>query len=487
MSDFPLGPGGLLFVSLYLCFMLVVGYISRRKRLTESLSEFYLAGKNLGWFVLLLTLYATQYSGNTLLGYPGEAYRIGFAWIMSVGFMMAIVVVYLLYAPQLNRLARQHDFVTPGDWLDHRFGSAALSLFANLVLAIAIANFLLAQLMAMGHVVAGLTGHMVPYWMGVVGLAGIIIIYETLGGMRAVVWTDCVQGIILLAGLFGLLLTVFATRKDLPVVTTWIIEHQPEKAVVPTWEACRTWISTLLLVGFSGAVYPQAIQRIYAARNPGSLKRSLSFMVFMPLLSTLVMFLIGILGIQHFSSLKQIGADQVMPMLLAEWADHSTLMYMLVVLVVTGMLAAIMSTADSVLLSLSSMISKDFLGKTILKSAPEEKLTQAGKTVSWFLMAGLVVIALSPRITLWGLTELKMEILSQAAPAIILGVMWQRLAAGAATIGIIFGTILAVGLTLAGHDKVWGFHTGLLGLGANAGICVVGSFFFRSPVQTKRK
>lgn len=475
MSDFPLGPGGLLFVCLYLCFMLAVGYVSRRKRLTESLSEFYLAGKNLGWFVLLLTLYATQYSGNTLLGYPGEAYRLGFAWVMSVGFMMSIVVVYLLYAPQLNRLAKQHDFITPGDWLDHRFGSASLSFFANLVLVIAIANFLLAQLMAMGHVVTGLTGGMVPYWTGVVGLAFIIIIYETLGGMRAVAWTDCVQGLILLVGLLGLLLTVFATRQDWSELTAWIVEHQPEKTTVPSWAVCRTWISTLLLVGFSGAVYPQAIQRIYAARNPGSLKRSLSVMVFMPLLSTLVMFFIGILGIQHFSGLKQIGADQVMPMLLAEWTGRSTLMYVLVVMVVTGMLAAIMSTADSVLLSLSSMISKDFLGKTVLKTASEEKLTKVGKGISWLVMFILVVIALSPRITLWGLTELKMEILSQAAPAIILGVMWPRLASRAATTGIVVGTLIAVGLTLAGYDRVWGFHSGLIGLAVNVGVCLAGS------------
>ena len=101
-------------VGLYLVVLISVGYATRRRGAQTGLGDFYLAGRNLGGFVLLLTLYATQYSGNTLLGYPGEAFRIGYAWVMSVGFMMAIIVVYLIFAPRLQRLARRHAFVTPG-------------------------------------------------------------------------------------------------------------------------------------------------------------------------------------------------------------------------------------------------------------------------------------------------------------------------------------------------------------------------------------
>jgi len=327
MKSFPFGIGAAIFIALYFAVMLGMGFVARRFRKNESPSEFYLAGKTLGGFVLLLTLYATQYSGNTLLGYPGEAYRLGFAWIMSVGFMMSIVVVYLLFAPRLHQLAKQYDFITPGDWIQHRFGSARLTFVVNLLLVVAITNFLLAQLMAMGHVVAGLTGNAVPYWMGVVFLALIIIIYETLGGMRAVAWTDCIQGIMLLVGLGGLLIVAFLTTERMQEVTEWIIEHEPQKATVPSWGICRTWISTILLVGFSGAVYPQAIQRIYAARNTRALKRSLGLMVFMPLVTTLVVFLIGIIAIQQYAHLEGIATDQVMPLLLNEWANQSILTF----------------------------------------------------------------------------------------------------------------------------------------------------------------
>ncbi|RMF66267.1 MAG: sodium:solute symporter family protein [Calditrichaeota bacterium] len=480
MSAFPFGVPAALFVFGYLLFMLLVGYVARRKQRGESLDEFYLAGKNLGTFVLLLTLYATQYSGNTLLGYPGEAFRLGFAWVMSVGFMMAIVVVYLIFAPRLYRLSRRHGFVTPGDWMTHRFGSPLLTQGVNLVLIVAMLNFLLAQLIAMGHVVAGLSGNRVPFWLGVVGLALVIMTYETLGGMRAVAWTDCVQGVILLCGLVGLLLAAFPTPGHLQSVTQWLIAHQPEKAAVPTAAVCRTWVSTLLLVGFSGAVYPQAIQRIYAARSTRALKRSLSVMVFMPLFSTLVVFLIGVVAIPHFSALRGVAADQVMPMMLRQWASQSSLLYMLAVLVITGVLAAIMSTADSVLLSLSSMLAKDVLSHTWLRHASERRITRAGKMVSWVVMAGLVGLAVAPKITLWGLTELKMEILSQAAPSIILGTVWPGLSTAGALGGLAAGLCLSVGLTLSGHAKVLGFHAGLLGLGLNFFLCAIVSSLLKA-------
>ena len=72
--------------------------------------------------------------------------------------------------------------MTPGDWIAHRFGSPTLTLLANLLLVLAVANYLLAQLVAMGHVTEGLSGGTVPYWVGVVLLTLVVIVYETAGG-----------------------------------------------------------------------------------------------------------------------------------------------------------------------------------------------------------------------------------------------------------------------------------------------------------------
>ena len=467
-----LGGGAGLAVGLYLAAILGVGYAARRRRSGESLAEFYLAGRQLTGPVLLLTLYATQYSGNTLIGYPGEAFRLGFSWVMSVGFMMAIIVVYLCFAPQLHRLARRHEFVTPGDWFTHRFRSPALTLLANLLLVAAIANYLLAQLMAMGHITAGLSGGTVPYWVGVVLLTLVVLVYETVGGMRAVAWTDTLQGLMLVVGLTGLLVAASATPAHLATVTEWIAIEAPEKVAVPGWDVCRNWVSTLVLIGFSGAVYPHAIQRIYAARDSAALRRSFSVMVFLPIVTTGSVFLVGILAIEQLAGTGPIEPDQVLPLLLTQWGESSPILYALSLLVIVAVVSAIMSTADSVLLSLSSILAKDVLGTTILRGADEARLTQAGKFLSWGLVAGLVGIALVPRITLWGLTELKMEILAQVAPLFVLGVNWDRLTTRAALTGMTTGTLVYAGLLLSGLSQLWNFHAGVVALGVNLAVCI---------------
>ena len=465
-----LGFGAALGVGLYLLVLIALGFAIRRRGRQSGLGDFYLAGRDLGVFVLLLTLYATQYSGNTLLGYPGEAFRIGYAWVMSVGFMMAIVVVYLTFAPRLQIIARRRGFVTPGDWIAFRFGSPRLTLAANLLLVVAIANYLLAQLVAMGHVTEGLTGGAVPYWAGVVLLTLVIGIYESIGGMRAVAWTDCVQGIMLLVGLSGLLLTVAPTPAHLADVTAAIAAEAPEKAAVPPWSVTRNWFSTILLIGFSAAVYPHAIQRIYAARNVATLKRALSIMVFLPLVTTGVMFLVGVLAIAELPAGGD--PDQVMPLLLNAWSGRSLLLYCLSVIVITAVVAAIMSTADSVLLSLSSILAKDVLGETVLRGASEAQLTRIGKRLSWLVVVVLVLLALAPQTTLWGLTEIRMEILAQAAPLFVLGVTWRRLTTPAAVTGLAAGCAAYAGLLLAGRPEVWNVHAGVLALGVNVACCV---------------
>ena len=301
MTNMPYGTDALIFLAFYLIVMISIGYVAKQRRRGHSMAEFYLAGKNLAAPVLFLTLYATQYSGNTLLGYPGEAYRLGYAWIMSIGFMMGIVAVYLLFAPDLYRTSRRHGFVTPGDWISHRFGSPALTLLSGVLFVVAIANYLLAQLMAMGHIVSGLSGALIPFWAGVIVLGGIIIFYETLGGMQAVAWTDCIQGLLLFIGLIGMLIAVVPDTGRVQAASAWLLANQPDKISLPSGNIIRTWISTLILVGFAAAVYPQAIQRIFAAKSTTSLKYSFSLMAFMPLVTISAVVLIGILAIPELS------------------------------------------------------------------------------------------------------------------------------------------------------------------------------------------
>ena len=466
-----LGPGALILVGLYLLSMVGIGWVGRLRRQSDSLADFYLAGRTMGLPVLFLTLYATQYSGNTLIGYTGITYRIGFAWTVSVLFMFSIIVGYLLFAPRLVVLARRLSFITPGDFIQYRFRSPFLTVVATIMMIYALANFALAQLKAMGAAVEGLTDGRVPSAYGIVALALIMVVYETLGGMRSVAWTDVIQGVVLLSGFAVLVVLIPDLGGGLTAVVERLSDLDPAKVSAPDGVTCNTWLSYVILLGGGAAIYPQAIQRLYAGRSLKVLKRSLALMAFMPLVSTLIALVCGITGIVVLPGLEGVGTDQILPRLCAMVLSQSALGYWLVVVVFAAALAALMSTADSALLSISSMVTKDLYQAHWRPESTQAELTRVGKVASWLIVAALVAVAIVTEKTLIRLLELKFEVLIQIVPCFFLGLHWRHLPTGGVIAGMLAGLALALTLTWAGMPRVMGFHAGVVGLAANLAIC----------------
>ncbi len=472
-----LGSLTILCIACYLLLLIGLGLYANRQRKSNSLKDFYLAGGSLGSFVLLFTLYATQYSANTMMVTPAEVVHQGMGMILILGYMTATVIFYLTFAPQLYKLSRKFEFITPGDYFDHRFNHRSLSLLANVILVIVSINFLLSQLMAMGHITNGVTHGQIPYWAGVLFLAFVVLIYETLGGMRAVAWTDVMQGIMLLGGLLGLFLIVMPSKQELTHISEWLIENEPSKIGLPTTSFQTYWVSTVLMIGLGAAVYPQVVQRIYAAKSVRSLKQSLSAMVFMPLATVLILFLLGLISIPYFAENPMVARDAALPEMLRHWGQGGGFTMALCIMVIVGLLAAIMSTADSVLLSLSSIIAKDIIGKSTSQHMESERLTALGKKISWIIMICMVAVALQPQITLWGLIELKMQILIQIAPLFLLGLYQPKISSRAMMIGLTVGFTIAVVMFLMDIKTLGGIHVGLIAFMINMVCCVLISHF----------
>jgi Na+/proline symporter len=321
----------------------------------------------------------------------------------------------------------------------------------------------------MGEVTSVVTGDAIPYGWGVCGLAAMILFYETRGGMRAVAWTDAAQGMLMLVGLGALLLWLLDEAGGLAGISAAVARARPAAVAVPDGTSVTNWFSTIGLLGLGSVLYPQAIQRIYAARDARSLQRSFAFMSFMPFATTLVVTLIGLAAIAQLG--EGIAQDEVMPRMLGRWAAAGTLATLGAVLVFIGALAAIMSTADSCLLSLGSLTARDLLDRP----AGAERTTRLGKLLAGAIVLSMIPVALQRDITLWRLIELKMELLIQCVPAFLIAIHWTRVRALPVLAGLVVGTVFSVGLTLADVTRWGGVHIGMVGLVLNAAVAILGS------------
>lgn len=482
-----------LFIGIYLGSLILVGFVGYRARQENTLKDFYLAGNGFGLVVIFLTLYATQYSGNTLFGYSGKAYRIGFAWIMCIHFMTAIVACFLIYAPRLYARARKYNYITPTDYLQHRFNSNWLNVLATLILIVVLSNYLLAQLMAMGRAMQGLSSADpdAAYRQGVILLTLIMVVYGTLGGIRAVAWTDVIQGLVLMVG-FSLLLFMLYKQFGSISLATATIQQSPEavKVNVPDANRLREWLSYIIIIGLGSVLYPQAIQRIYAARSEKVLRQGLALMAFAPLFTSLIAVVTGIYAIAYIPGLVGTETDQVLGIILSMVQQNSILGHWLVVILYAAILAAMMSTADSALLSISSMLSKDIYGRFVDSNASEARLTLLGKMFSWCLIIFLVWLAiyLSDKASLIKLLDRKFDVLIQLVPAFMLSIHWRGMQSLPTFAGLVFGLIFSLCLAFGGFDmvqngKVYGFHPGLIGLLFNLAIAVFGSLWINKRVE----
>jgi Na+/proline symporter len=276
----------------------------------------------------------------------------------------------------------------------------------------------------------------------------------------------------MLAGLVALLSWLMSQVGGLEGITLAVARERPEAVAVPDAITCLNWLSTILLMGLASVLYPQAIQRIFAAESGQALRRSFMGMTFMPLATTLVVTLIGVAAIPLLDLDGGVASDGVVPLLLRDWGREGGWSTALALLVFLGALSAIMSTADSCLLSLGSLLSRDLLGDT----GAGADATRLGKRLAGAMLLATIPIALLRELTLWRLIELKMELLIQCVPAFLIALHWSRLRAGPVLAGIVVGSLFAVGLTLAGIPRLAGIHVGVLGCVLNGLVAVGGSW-----------
>ena len=468
----------------YLLLLVPICLLAWHKNRAREAQEYYLAGRSLGPFVLVLTLFATTYSSSSMMGYPGEAWQRGFGWIISLGIPMGAMLSYHLVLPRLRPLATELGFISPGDWLRYRFadhkGSSFLRVTLSLAMVLVSCNILFAQFKAMGEITEALSGGTISYAQGVLIMALIVLVYDMTGGMRAVAWTDALQACLMIFGLSLLVIWILGHFENLEQFTDIVASNRPESLAPPDLSFCIKWLSLMLLAGLSITVYPHALQRYFAARSHQTAYRAMAGYGFLMVPMHMAVIIIG-LGALHILSGSHLPQDQILPLLLDKLNQSGGWLSLGAGMIFIALCAAMMSTADSVLLSTVSMLRRDFLRQ------PASKSMGIDSFLAIAVVALLAGAAMYRDITLWRLVEMKLEVLLQCFPAFVLCLHNRRIPAWSVLAGLIFGLLIyAYGLN-AGLKHWHNVHLGLWALLVNILVCLAGVYFQGKPTQELTK
>ncbi|MDZ7815532.1 MAG: sodium:solute symporter family protein [Planctomycetota bacterium] len=424
-----------LVLAAYFAAVMVIGLLVRRREEAGE-SGYFLAGRSLKWFVLLATMTATNFSAFTVFGASGAGYRDGLSFYPIMGFGTGFMAVALwLVGRRAWQLGKQHGFVTPAQLVGHIYGDNRVSVLFALVLIVFTVPYLALQPVAAGHVFSKLFN--CPQWVGAVAVTAILLVYTLRGGLRAVAWTDVLQGVLMLVLMGGALVIVTGELGGLSNAFHSLRSSLAELLSRPGGEGTYTlavWFGFLLLWVFCDPMFPQLFQRFFAAKDSRALSRTV---LAYPLVCTVVFalpVLLGLFGTQLIPGLQGKEADEIVPLLMTTFAGNT-----MGTLVLAAGLAALMSTMDSQLLTLSSIFKVDLYSR--IRPNSGGKLS-ARLFVIGLAMAGLAVALVADSSVLsLGLTAFTG--LAALFPTVVFGLYLREPHAPSALSSIVAGEAVA--------------------------------------------
>ena len=445
---------------LYLCFMLGVGIYFFVRSKSGGEKEYFLGGRNMGPWVSALSAGASDMSAWVLMGLPASIYALGLgqAWI-AIGLGIGYALSWLIEAPRLRRYSiAANDSITIPQYLTNRFmtSNRALQIISAVIFLVAYTIYAASSIKACGtlfNTVIGLDATVCMYIA-----AAIIISYTFLGGFSAVCWTDFFQGLLMLGAL--LIAPIFA----LALISGG--EGAGSLAALPEgyWNLFSNWKDILSGLGWGLGYFgmPHIIIRFMSLRSDKDLKKSAKIGVTWTVLILIFSVAAGVIG--H--------------LFLGEIADSSVVFITMVRkifpaiisgLLLSAILAAAMSTADSQLLASASAFASDVYKPVIRKNkAGEKEMLWAGRFVVLAIAVIAVLIAANPNSgTIMGLVENAWGVFGAAfGPTIMLSLFWRRFNFAGAVAGIITG---------AAVDILWLAFLGSFGLYEIIPGCILGA------------
>ena len=413
----------------------------------KNTEDYFLAGRNVGWFVIGASIFASNIGSEHVVGLAGTGFESG---TPMAHYELHAWIVLLLGWLFLPFYIRSGAFTMP-EFLEKRFDAKSrwfLSLFSLLAYVLTKVSV---TIYAGGIVVSELIG--IPFWYGAIGIVIFTGIYTVIGGLKAVIYTETLQTIILILG------SLIITYLGLQEVGGWNQLRETVTSVSPDhfnmWRPMNDpkfpWTGLLFGGTIVGVWYwctdQYIVQRTLAANNIKIGRRGAIFGAYLKLLPILIFLIPGIIAfaltIQNPEIFSIEKADRAFPMLV-----KTLLPVGLKGLVAGGLMAALMSSLASVFNSCSTIFTIDIY-KKLKPNASEKTLINTGKIATGFIVVlGIIWIPIMEKIGGGVMYQYLQNVQSYIAPPVtavfLLGIIWKRVNSEAAITTLLMGLGLLI-------------------------------------------
>ncbi len=465
-------------IFLYLIVTVVLGVVANR-RLTVDMEDFLLYGRKAGFIVLYLTVVASYHSAFAFLGSGGYFYThgIGF-WAAGTWTVLVGAITYVL-GSRIWALGKAFDYITPADMLADFYESEAVRVATAVVSVLFTILYIQVQAAGLGYIINVASGGRISFEVGTLILLIVAAGYLVAGGLRAVYWTDVVQGVwMYLAVWIGALVLAFKLFGGPFQLWREVAAQRPDLLSLPGPEGFFTpgmWLGMGIALSFGIVFQPHMMIRYYTALDGKTIKwlgATTPIYLMTLYIPTALVGLGGALVLPELAS-----PDTVFPELLFRYAPA-----WLTGMILAGATAAAMSTLDSILHSNMTVLTRDVYQRYVAPNASQRHYVWVGRILVVVLLAVGYTLSVNTFEFLVTLVALSGSGALQLMPGILgvcfpgrrlytrAGVLWG-LGTGLA---VLYLTLVVIPHPLDVHGAVWSIL-------ANFAVTIVVSRFTRPP------
>jgi len=442
----------------YMMVIVVIGlYSARLSRWT--MEDYHMGSREFRVFVLFSAVFGANISAVALIGVPGSAYHLG--WIMWPYFVTAWAwltpLLFYVIGSRSWVLGRKLGYMTVGEVIGNRWRSPGLAVLISAVLIVYTVPYLMTGLLAGGRILEALTDGFFPLWIGEVVVALVVVVYLLLGGMRGAAWVNTFQTSIFMIGGVAIFLMLASALGGPGQATQRVMADYPE-LITRSNMPWKQFFSYGVIVGLCPVLFPQVFMRLLTGRNPKALKQ---MMVIYPVPALFVVFLTAMVGMWGHAAIPGLDgaeSDAILPLLLVQY----TPIWMMGILG-AAVFAAIMSTMDSQLLSVTTMITRDLLSRTEAASSSEREMVRISRGLVIVLTIGAFVLAYFNPLGIIRIVEFAFAGFACLLAPTIGALYWKRCTKQAAAWSIVVSELLLIALTFGWlpAELAFGFLPGL--------------------------